>query len=73
MIAFLLEAAIVFLVILHVGWLALFALEILFDTTRCTAAERWRNIRNYFFFGIGLECIIVILVTVRWFQPGWFA
>lgn len=73
MIAFLLEAAIVTLLIIHAGWLALFVLELLFDTHRETTAERWRILRKYLYFGLGNVAIIIALVITRWFQPDWLA
>ena len=43
------------LLMIHAAWMALFALEVFFETSRETAAERARTIAKYIFFGFGLE------------------
>lgn len=43
------------LLMIHAAWMALFALEVFFDTSRQTAAERARTITKYILFGFGLE------------------
>lgn len=40
---------------IHAVWMGLFAMEVLFDTSRSTAAERGRTLAKYVFFGLGLE------------------
>lgn len=43
------------LLMVHAVWMALFALEVFFETSRETANERAKTIAKYIFFGIGLE------------------
>lgn len=52
---YLLFTLIFVLLMVHAAWMALFALEVFFETSRETAAERARTIMKYIFFGFGLE------------------
>jgi len=48
----------------HCAWLALFAMEVLFDTSRETAAGRWRILTKYIVFGAVLDTVIAVLIWV---------
>ena len=43
------------LLTIHAVWMALFAMEVLFDTSRSTTAERGRTLAKYVVFGLVLE------------------
>jgi hypothetical protein len=73
MIALVLDALILCLFVLHCAWMGMFALEVLFDTSLTTAAERWRSLSKYVAFGILITAAIATLLFVRLFQPGWYA
>lgn len=61
MLKFLLAVAIVALSIIQAGWMAMFALELFFDTSRSTAAERARIIFRYMAFLITVQIGIVVI------------
>lgn len=73
MVALLLDAMILGLFFVHCAWMGMFALEVLFDTSLSTAAERWRSLSRYVVFDILLTAAIATLLFVRLFQPGWYA
>ena len=52
---YLLFVLIFILLMVHGAWMALFALEAFFETSRETAAERASTLAKYIFFGFGLE------------------
>ncbi len=64
MVKFLLAVAIVVLSIIQAGWMAMFALELFFDTSRSTAAERARIIFRYMAFLVTVQIGIVIIVIL---------
>lgn len=43
------------LLMIHAVWMALFALEVFFETSRQVASERARTLAKYIVFGIALE------------------
>jgi hypothetical protein len=63
---FVLMIALIALCMVQAAWLGRFALELLFDTSRTTAMERWRSIRHYLFFllivQVGITIIAILLV-----------
>lgn len=72
MAGFLLDVTILMLLLIHCGWLALFCLEILFDTSQTTAAERFRILTRYVTFGLSVTGMIALLIFIRQFQPDWY-
>lgn len=63
---FVLALALIALCLIQAAWLGRFSLELLFDTSRATAMERWRAIRQYLIFllivQVGITVIAVLLV-----------
>jgi hypothetical protein len=71
MIKFLLAVAVVVLCFIQAGWLSMFCLELFFDTSRSTAAERARTIFRYVvFLGLVQVGIIVIFMLILFSDPG---
>lgn len=52
------------LLTVHAVWMGLFSMEVLFDTSRSTAAERARTLAKYVFFGLALEIALGLSI---WF------
>lgn len=52
------------LLTIHAVWMGLFAMEVLFDTSRSTAAERGRLLAKYVVFGLVLEVALGLSI---WF------
>lgn len=63
---FILALALIALCMVQAAWLGRFSLELLFDTSRSTAMERWRAIRHYLLFlilvQVGITIIAILLV-----------
>jgi len=56
-----LAMAVIFLSFVQVGWLSMFALDMFFDTSRTTAAERARTIFRYITFMVIVQIGIVVI------------
>jgi len=56
-----LAMAVIFLSFVQVGWLSMFSLDMFFDTSRSTAAERARTIVRYVAFMAVVQLGIVII------------
>ena len=67
---FLLAVAVVALSFIQAGWMAMFALELFFDTSRTTAAERARVIARYLVFLITVQVGIVIIFLLILYSGG---
>ncbi|MBI1320475.1 MAG: hypothetical protein GC168_16240 [Candidatus Hydrogenedens sp.] len=56
-----LAAAVVFLSFVQVAWLSMFSLDMFFDTSRSTAAERGRTIFRYIAFMVTVQIGITVI------------
>ncbi len=54
------------------GWLAMFVLDLFFDTSLTTATERARTIIKFVVFGVTIQAAIVILMLVVLFNADQF-
>jgi hypothetical protein len=66
---FLLSVLLVVLCFIQAAWLGMFALELFFDTTRSTAAERARTIFRYVAFLLAVQTGIVIIAILVIHNP----
>lgn len=61
MFKFFLAITVITLAFIQTAWLSMFALDLFFDTSRSTAAERARTIFHYMAFLITVQVGIVVL------------
>ncbi len=62
--------SIISLFFVFAGWLGLFLLEFLFDTSLTTAHERARTMWRYALFGVGLQALITCMFIYVVLTPG---
>lgn len=69
MVAFMLALVLVALCLVQAAWLSFFALDLFFDTSRTTAAERARTILRYVAFLLTVQIGIVVIGILILYAP----